>query len=162
MARKGQLVIEMSSPEVVELTPEDTHALRLAVLRFDTPTKQVVFPEDTWPGAVHLGLRLDGELVATSSWVPRRTPSDDAATDRSAVQLRGMATAQRLQSGGWGGVLLEAGCARHAAAGSEVVWARARDAALAFYQRHGFEVEGDGFVDEHTQLPHHLIVRRLR
>ena len=78
-----------------------------------------------------------------------------------AVQLRGMATAAHLQGSGLGGVLLEAGCARHAADGRALVWARARDSALAFYLRHGFRVEGDGFVDEHTQLPHHLIVRRL-
>lgn len=151
----------MAATEIVELTPEETHPLRLAVLRFDTPTKDVVFPEDTWPGALHLGLRLDGELVATSSWVPRPRPSGDDDPAGSSVQLRGMATARHLQGGGWGGVLLEAGCARHATEGRARVWARARDSALAFYLRHGFQVEGDGFVDEHTQLPHHLIVRRL-
>jgi len=142
-------------PVVVELTPEETHPLRLAVLRFDTPTKDVVFVEDTWPGALHLGLRVDGELVATSSWVPR----DHAG--RPAVQLRGMATDRRLQGSGLGGVLLEAGCARHAANGVSLVWANARDAALAFYLRHGFVVDGDGFIDATTQLPHHRVVRPL-
>ena len=53
-----------------------------------------------------------------------------------------------------------AGCLR-AATIVEVVWARARDTALAFYLDHGFTVEGDGFIDEQTQKPHHLIVRRL-
>ena len=145
----------MNPPEVVELSPDDTHPLRLAVLRFDTPTKEVVFPEDTWPGAWHLGLRVDGELVATSSWVPR--PHHDTP----AVQLRGMATARRLQGTGLGGLLLEAGCRRVAADGGTLVWARARDAALAFYLRHEFVVEGDGFVDQATQLPHHLVIRHL-
>lgn len=145
----------MSEPEIVELTPEQTHPLRLAVLRFDTPTKEVVFPEDTWPGALHLGLRVDGEVVATSSWVPRE---HDGAP---AVQLRGMATDRRLQGSGLGGVLLEAGCARQATAGVPLVWANARDAALAFYLRHGFEVVGEGFIDANTQLPHHRVVRRL-
>ncbi len=36
-----------------------------------------------------------------------------------------------------------------------------RDAALDFYLRHGFVVDGDGFIDEHTAKPHHLIHRRL-
>lgn len=144
-----------AEPEVIELTPEETHPLRLAVLRFDTPTKEVEFPEDTWPGAQHLGLRLDGALVATSSWVPRELEG------RPGVQLRGMATARELQGSGLGGVLLEAGCARMAADGFDLVWARARDAALAFYLRHGFRVEGDGFVDQATQLPHHLVLRDL-
>ena len=140
--------------EVVEIDAADTHALRLAVLRFDTPTKEVVFAEDDWPGSWHLGARLDGELVGTSSWVPREY---DGAT---AVQLRGMATARHLQGAGVGGVLLERGCQVATERGFPLVWARARDAALAFYLRHGFEVVGDGFIDDATQLPHHLVVRR--
>ncbi len=145
----------MSAPQVVEITATETHPLRFAVLRFDTPTKEVVFPEDDWPGSWHLGVRVDGTLVATSSWVPR------PHRNRRAVQLRGMATDRSLQSSGLGGLLLEAGCSRAAASGCSFVWARARDAALAFYERHGFEVEGEGFIDQATQLPHHLVVREL-
>ena len=145
----------MSEVEVVELAAGETHPLRLAVLRHDTPTKEVSFPEDTWPGVVHLGLRVDGELVATSSWVPRELDG------RVGVQLRGMATARHLQGSGLGGFLLEAGFERMATAGHHLVWARARDAALAFYLSQGFVIEGDGFVDETTHLAHHLVTRRL-
>lgn len=145
----------MSETEIVELTPEETRPLRLAVLRSDTPTKEVVFPEDTWPGALHLGVRLNGALVATSSWIPREHKGQPA------VQLRGMATAHSVQGTGVGGLLLEAGCTRYQVAGVHLVWARARDAALAFYLRHSFEVEGEGFIDQATQLPHHLVVRQL-
>ena len=155
MSDSDQAAGGADEPVVVELTPEQTHPLRLAVLRFDTPTKEVVFAEDTWPGATHLGLSIGDEVVATSSWVPREHAGAPA------VQLRGMATARHLQGSGLGGVLLEAGCARHAAAGVPLVWANARDAALAFYLRHGFEVDGDGFIDATTQLPHHRVVRRL-
>ncbi len=144
-----------AEPVIVELTPEETHPLRLAVLRFDTPTKNVEFPEDTWPGAFHLGVRLDDELVGTSSWVPRDHGGQPG------VQLRGMATARHLQGSGLGGLLLQAGCEPAGSAGAQLVWARARDAALAFYLRHGFDVEGDGFIDDSTQLPHHLVVRQL-
>ena len=42
-----------------------------------------------------------------------------------------------------------------------LVWARARDTALEFYLRHGFVVDGEGFIDEQTLKPHHVIVRRL-
>jgi hypothetical protein len=30
--------------EIVEISALDTHPLRLTVLRFDTPTREVVFP----------------------------------------------------------------------------------------------------------------------
>lgn len=145
----------MSTVEVVELSPEETHPLRLAVLRHDTPTKEVSFAEDTLPGAIHLGLRVAGQLVAISTWIPR--PHDG----EPAIQLRGMATARSLQGTGLGGQLLEAGCARAATTGVSLVWARARDAALDFYLRHGFEVEGEGFIDATTNLPHHLVTRRV-
>jgi predicted GNAT family N-acyltransferase len=123
------------------------------VLRFDTPTRVVDFAEDTWPGVMHLAVRVDGSLVAVSSWLPHEA--------LAAVQLRGMATSRAVQGQGLGGVLLEAGCERMAARGDTLVWANARDAALAFYLRHGFEVVGDGFIDATTQLPHHRILRRL-
>jgi GNAT superfamily N-acetyltransferase len=149
-----------SSPrawEIVRITAEETHPVRLAVLRADTPTKEVVFPGDDAPGVVHLGVRADGALVATSTWIPRDAPDGSSP----AVQLRGMATAQHLQGSGVGAALIAAGCAHARSIGAEVVWANARDRALRFYEREGFEVFGDGFVDEVTQLPHHVVIRRL-
>lgn len=145
-------------PEVVEVEAEQTHALRLAVLRRDTPTKEVVFAEDSWPGTRHLVVRLGGEIVATSSWVPRPY---EAAPGVTAVQLRGMATAHHLQGHGLGGRLLEEGCRRMTDDGFALVWARARDAALDFYLHHAFVVDGEGFVDGPTQLPHHVVLRPL-
>jgi predicted GNAT family N-acyltransferase len=146
----------ISGLEVVEIVAADTHDLRRSVLRWNTPTKEVVFAEDEWPGCWHLGLRREGVMVAVCSWVPR--PLDD----RPAVQLRGMATDRALQGTGLGGELLEEGCRVALERGFDLVWARARDSALAFYDRHGFVVEGNGFIDEGTQMPHHLISRALR
>jgi len=141
--------------EVVEISATDTHDLRRSVLRWNTPTKEVVFAEDEWPGCWHLGLRRDDTLVAVCSWVPR------PHHEQPAVQLRGMATDRSLQGTGLGGVLLERGCRIAHERGFTLVWARARDAALAFYERHGFTVEGDGFIDQATQMPHHVITRAL-
>jgi GNAT superfamily N-acetyltransferase len=146
-----------AAPTIVELRPDETHPLRLSVLRHDTPTKRVHFDHDEVPGVVHLGLKVGDDLVAVSTWIPRAFDDDP----RPAVQLRGMATDRNRQGAGYGGMLVEAGCTRAAAGGAALVWARARDAALAFYRRHAFVVIGDGFVDEATQLPHHLIAREL-
>jgi predicted GNAT family N-acyltransferase len=139
---------------VVELDAVATHPLRLAVLRNDIPGRPVVFDSDDRPGTVHLGVRDGDSLVAISTWIPNPYGTEPA------VQLRGMATAPHLQGRGVGGILVEAGC-RRAATVAPLVWARARDSALSFYLRHGFIVEGEGFVDETTRIPHHLIVKRL-
>lgn len=145
--------------EVTPISTQETYPLRLRVLRADTPTKEVEFPEDDWPGAFHLGVRNDvGELVATSSWVPRPCPLAAAA---NAVQLRGMATDASLQGSGVGGLLLQAGFARAIGLGYDLMWANARDTALGFYQRHSCAVLGDGFIDANTQLAHHVVVRYL-
>ncbi len=146
----------MADFTVVEITADETHDLRLQVLRNDTPTAIVTFPEDDLSGTFHLGVRdAEGNLVAVSTWIPR------PFHDEPAVQLRGMATAPHVQGQGVGAILLEAGCSRTAAT-APLVWARARDTALEFYLRHGFVVDGEGFIDDQTLKPHHVIVRRLR
>ena len=139
---------------VVELDAAETHPLRLEVLRAETPSRVVTFDGDDRPGTVHLGVREGTAVVAVSTWIPGTYHGEPA------VQLRGMATAKHLQGRGVGAILLESGCVR-AAKVAPLVWARARDAALDFYVRHGFAIDGDGFIDETTQLPHHLVVRRL-
>jgi predicted GNAT family N-acyltransferase len=159
------------SLDIVDLAGEDTYDLRRSVLRRGDPAAVVVFDEDEWPGAFHLGVTDDGALVAISSWVPRQLPAE-YAVDRADPhladvpprhwQLRGMATANGRRGGGIGGLLVEAGCQRCADRQADLVWARARDAALDFYRRHGFDVVGEGFVDATTGLPHHPVRRYIR
>jgi GNAT superfamily N-acetyltransferase len=144
--------------EVVELATADTYDLRRRVLRDGTPSRDVTYAQDDLPGTVHLGGRLGGELVAVSSWAREALPGEPGTP---AVRLRGMAVDQRLQGAGAGRRLLDAGVERARRDGAAIVWATARDAVLGFYAGAGFEARGDGFVDEATGLPHHVIVLRL-
>ena len=144
--------------EVLEIAAAETHELRRAVLREGRADAVVVFEGDELDDTFHLGVRDDGELVGVSTWLRRAypdRPGDDA------FQLRGMATVAGRQGGGIGATMLRDGCAHCAASGAVLVWARARDTALGFYTRHGFEVVGLGYVDLTTGLPHHDIVRVL-
>ncbi len=142
---------------VVELTAAETHPLRAAVLRNDTPDRRVTLEGDDEPTTLHLGVRDGDRLVAVSTWLRRPY---DGQPEVPAVQLRGMATDADRQGTGVGSVLLRHGVERAFADGAALVWARARDTALDFYRRHGFEVVGEGFVDDTTALPHHVVVRR--
>lgn len=144
--------------QIVELDAGETHPLRRAILRDGTASNEVVFDGDDEPGTFHLGVRVDGALVAISSWLPRRYPDLPASPGH---QLRGMATEPATRGSGLGRELLTAGLDRCREAGSDLVWARARVAALGFYERHGFEPVGVEYVDLTTGLPHHDIVRRL-
>lgn len=144
---------------LVDLRPEETHPLRRTVLRDGTPSDVVVFDGDELSTTFHLGYRVDGELVAISTWLARPYPDRPA---EPGVQLRGMATAASHRGTGVGALLLAAGLERCARAGATLVWARARDAALAFYERHGFTTVGPGYTDLTTGLPHHDVVHDLR
>jgi GNAT superfamily N-acetyltransferase len=146
------------TPSIIELRPEDTAPLRRSVLRDGTLSDAVEFEGDDDASTFHLGATLGDRIVAVSTWMRRPWPNDP---DRAAVQLRGMATDPAYRGRGLGDRLLGAGVERCRSAGASIVWARARDTALDFYTRRGFVAVGDGFVDETTGLPHHVVVRDL-
>ena len=147
------------SYDIGTATTAETLPLRMAVLRDGTPSRDPRYAEDNHDTTLHLVTRdADGIIVATSSWLPRPFPPEP---DTPAVQLRGMAVDKTLQSRGVGASLLAAGIERARGFGAVNVWARARDSALAFYERNGMTVVGDAFTDEATGMSHHLVVVRL-
>ncbi len=140
-------------------TTEEILALRMSVLRDGTPSRDPRYAEDDHETTVHLvARRVDGGIVATSSWLPRPFPPDP---ETPGFQLRGMAVEKTLQSRGVGALLLAAGIERARALGAINVWARARDSALVFYERNGMTIVGDAFTDDATGMSHHLVVLRL-
>ncbi len=144
---------------LVEISAADTHELRRQVLREARADAAVVFDGDELEATFHLGVTDDdGTLIAIATWVPRAYP--DRPGD-SAFQLRGMATAPEHQGAGAGTTVLAAGIERCRQRRAALVWARARDTALDFYSRHGFEVVGLGYIDLTTGLPHHDVIRLL-
>ena len=140
----------MADLSVVEITARRPYPLRLAVLRDDTPTSRRL-RRRRCAGHFHLG-SATAIVVAISTWVPghirraRRPASRHGHRARAAGPGVGACCSNRLP---------------RSAALAPLVWARARDTALPFYLRHGFSIEGDGFIDEPTAKPHHVIIRRL-
>ncbi len=131
--------------------------VRMRVLRAGTPSDDPHFEGDDDSSTVHLAAIVGDDVVAVSTWLERPWRFEP---DLPSAQLRGMATDASVRGTGIGGALLDAGVARAFDAGAEIVWANARDSALRFYLRHGFQVEGEGFETLDTQLPHHRIIRR--
>ena len=162
------------APRVERCTTAQILPLRLAVLRDGTPSQHANYSEDELPGAVHLAIReqtgvtstdgtfTNGMVIATSTWIPRPYPFDQSTPPATALQLKGMAVAKTAQGQGLGAELLAAGIELATSLGASCVWARARDSALYFYERHGFEVVGEKFVDEATGLSHHIVVTWLQ
>ena len=143
--------------DVVEVDAVRTHELRRAVLRGGRPDAEVRYPEDDLAATFHLAVEDEGALVAVSTWAPVAAAHRPGAP---AWRLRGMAVDPARQGSGVGSLLLGAAVERLSAAGAEVVWADGRDSALPFYERHGWRVEGDGFVTA-GGIPHHVVVLDL-
>lgn len=143
---------------VQQVSLDDIMALRVRVLRQGTPATTANYLEDTFNDVVHLGIRIGDDVVATSTWFSKECPTSSAVP---AVQLKGMAVDSSLQTSGYGRALIDAGIALARERGGHVVWARARDSAVGFYEKCGFVVVGDGFIDEPTGMPHHIVVRTI-
>lgn len=141
--------------DIVEIEAIATHPLRRSLLRDGTASDRVEFDGDDLDSTFHLGAFVDGTLVSISTWMARRYPD---LPGHPGHQLRGMATVPGARGTGVSHELLLAGMGRCGEAGSTVVWARARVAALSFYRRHGFETRGHEYVDLTTGLPHRDIV----
>jgi GNAT superfamily N-acetyltransferase len=144
--------------QVVALGIDDIMALRVRVLRQGTPTTHCNYPEDQYPDVVHLGIVDAGDVIATSTWFTKPCPDRDGI---AAMQLKGMAVDTSRQIGGLGRAVIDAGMTHARAHGAQLVWARARDSALEFYLKCGFDIAGEGFIDEPTGMPHHIVVRSI-
>ena len=129
----------------------------MKVLRDGTPSQDPRYAEDDWDVTTHLALYKYEEIVGTSSWLTKVFPLPHAHSNNFDTQLRGMAVDQSLQSTGLGAELLLYGVHMAQRNGAGIVWARARDSALKFYEKNGFTTVGDAFLDEATGMSHHLV-----
>lgn len=133
--------------------------LRVRVLRRGTPETTCDYPEDALPDVVHLAaINGAGAVIGTSTWFTKECPERPGVP---AVQLKGMAVDDVVQVGGVGRALVTTGESYARDRGAMIVWARARDTALGFYERCGYAVTGDGFIDGPTAMAHHIVVREL-
>ncbi|MCU1455734.1 MAG: GCN5-related N-acetyltransferase [Acidimicrobiales bacterium] len=141
---------------IVQVVAEATHAVRREVLRGHAPDLGVSGPADDDPAAIHLAASVDGEVVGVVSGSPVEGPLNGGP---GSWQLSSMAVREPWRAHGIGAALLTRLVDEVTEQGGRLIWARARDSALGFYERHGFRTIGDGF--DHARLPHHYVVRAV-
>ena len=129
--------------------------LRAEVLRDGQPPESARFYGDHDPRTLHLAALGDGgRVIGCLSLMVRPMPGAPAWTH----QLRGMAVHPEHRGRGVGGRLLEQ---LQRLAGEAAVWCNAREAAVGFYQRHGWVAVSEPFDIPHHG-PHRRMVRPLR
>lgn len=131
---------------VERVAVERTYPLRARVLRPGAPVGRVHLAVDAHADtAAFAALDPDGTVVGTAVLFPEACPWRPG--EPAAWRLRGMATEPARRSSGIGGAVLAAALAHARDAGGTVVWCHARVPARRFYERAGFEVHGDEWLD---------------
>lgn len=128
--------------EVRFITAQETHPLRLLVLRPGGVLADCQWPIDTAEGAFHLGVDEGGERICVASF--QAAPHEQVIAQRP-WQLRGMATHPEHRGKGAGRALVERAVNHLREQGADVLWCNARLVAVPFYERLGFRIEGPRF-----------------
>ncbi len=134
---------------------EETYNLRKEVLRknIDLPYK---FNGDLDESTFHLGAFKENKLVGIVSFM--KLSNDNIQGTQ--YQLRGMATLPEVRGEGFGNLLIKKGAEILQQKAIEFVWCNAREVALGFYQRNGFEIVGQSFDIEKIGV-HYRMVKEI-
>jgi GNAT superfamily N-acetyltransferase len=136
----------------------DSRDLRRRVLRPNlSPTDPL--PGDDLVDGVHIGAVDEGLVVGTCFVSP--VPCYWRADGADGWRLRQMATAPERQGEGIGTAVLNAALDHLVRIGVRLVWCHAREDAIGFYARNGFDGYGDIFIDPHHPIPHLRMAREL-
>ncbi len=131
------------SVRVVE--PGVTRQLRRSVLR-PTFLPGQPLPGDDLPDAVHLGAFDGSSLVSACLIFPQACAWQPG---RPAWRLRGMATDPAARGTGAGTAVADAAAEVARERGAELLWCEAREPAVSFYQRRGWQLHGERFATDY-------------
>ncbi|MGI8754208.1 MAG: GNAT family N-acetyltransferase [Acidimicrobiales bacterium] len=129
--------------EIQRVAASATAPLRQQVLRPHQTVDELVSDDDEQ--AVHFAAVDHREVIGTAS-VRREAPAW-APDDHPSWRLRGMATADGWRGRGVGATILGAVVDHVRHHGGGRLWCNARTPAMAFYQRAGLVIRGEGWED---------------
>lgn len=124
-------------------TRDEILPLRAKILRPNQSVESAHFDRDLEPNTLHFSCAVAGEVLCVLTFLPNACPVIDLAKP---YQLRGMATDTSAHGKGYGAKLLNFAC-RHLQANhlASEVWCNARESAIGFYEKLGFQSVGDYF-----------------
>jgi GNAT superfamily N-acetyltransferase len=146
--------------EIAIVSPTRLYDIRRRVLRGNRPEAQVRDPRDDESDALHMAAIENDVVVGSGSVYPSTWPLPEPMG--LTYQLRYLAVDPERQRLGIGETLMNHLEAELIVRGARALWANGRDSALAFYTATGWTIVPDSaHLSPETQLPHHVIVKRL-
>ncbi|EGV44084.1 GNAT family N-acetyltransferase [Bizionia argentinensis JUB59] len=138
------------------ISSEETYPIRQPVLRPGRALEDCVFTDDTLGSTFHLGLFFQDILIGVASYMKNK---NDSFAEETQYQLRGMAILKDYQKKGLGEFLLKAGETNLAKSNVNRLWFNARENAVNFYKKHGYETQGTNFNIEGVGI--HFLMTKI-
>ena len=128
---------------IKSISANDTFTVRQPVLRPDRPIEDCCFELDNHASSLHLGMELNGEIIAVLSALPIKCENFPNLTS---MRLRGIATLHAFQKKGLGSqLMIEVEKRLLKLKKIKLLWLNARISAKPFYQNLGYESMGETF-----------------
>lgn len=119
------------------------YPLRLMVLRPGGILADCIFEGDDDPTTVHVAAsEMSGRIRAVGSYYEK---VHSAIQAKRPIQLRGMASHPDVRGKGFGAEVLAYGMMIFYGGGADSIWCNAREVAVPFYEKHGFQKIGEPF-----------------
>lgn len=128
---------------VKTISPTETFAVRHPVLRPGKPIETCIFDGDTLPTTVHFGIFHESGPIA--GVVSVFEAPHTFFTENKQFQVRGMAVLPEYQKNGLGEQLILAAENYIRENGGHRIWFNAREIAIGFYRKMGYETIGIAF-----------------
>lgn len=122
---------------IKQITAIDTYKIRQAILRPGQPIETCYFVGDNLETTYHLGLFSKKKLIGVNSFFKNSNP---LFPERSQYQLRGMAVLKNQQAQGLGQAILKHGEQMLKSMNANLIWCNAREVAIHFYAKNGYQV----------------------
>jgi GNAT superfamily N-acetyltransferase len=143
--------------EILKITALETFSVRHPVLRKGMPLESCQFEGDDLPDTRHYGLFEDQKLAGVISLFARK---NDLFSEEKQMQIRGMAVLDLHQKKGYG-KLLVAYCEEMLRKENQsLIWFNARENAVGFYKKMGYQIIGTPFEVETIGL-HYVMYKKL-
>ena len=144
--------------KILRISASDTYDIRHKMLRPGRPKESTHFPGDEDDQTFHLGAFDGNKLVSVASFFFENHP--DLTHDEYQYRLRGMATLPEYQGQGHSSALLKMAFPIIKLNQCSLLWCNARESALGYYQKVGFEKKGEPFnipqIGQHILMFHNV------
>ena len=128
--------------DIRKISAQETFTVRHPVLRSGKPIESCHFDGDDFATTQHFGLYENDKIEGVISLFKNVNPLFET---KNQAQIRGMAVLKNNQGKGFGRLLVEHSEKILKIQNESLIWFNARESAVGFYQKMGYEIIGNSF-----------------